>query len=44
MRVLGDPPLGWGYLGNETGSDSVMQDAESNVTLPETSSTLTIEE
>ena len=44
MRLLGEPNGAWGYLGNETGSDSVMQDAESNVTLPETSSTLTIEE
>ena len=44
MRLLGEPNGAWGYLGKETGSDSEMADAESIVVLPDTSSTLTIEE
>ena len=44
MRLLGEPNGAWGYLGNETGSDTEMADAESNVVLPDTSSTLTVQE
>ena len=43
MRLLGEPNGAWGYLGKETGSDTEVADSESNVILPDTSSTLTVE-